>query len=477
MRSMLTILCLFASSAHAVPGQFTHQGRLLADDGTPMTGEATITFRVINEETGGDTLWSETQTVPLTNGFYAAVLGADETENPLDTDVLQQAPVWLELQLDGEPAMFPRSPVHAVPYATISTVAGSVSGGSVNATEIAVDGTPVVDGSGNWVGPAPTIQWDDIEGMPEDFEDGTDDESDSFDALAVSCEAGDIPVLDAGSGMWVCGWDNDSLADIACTEGQLIKWSDDALGFVCAEDADTVLTAEQVDDIVADNGYAMAADVFSGSYDDLADKPSLFSGSFEDLSDVPGWLSDGDDNDQLSEAEVDAMVADNGYAMAADVFSGSFADLADTPAIFTGSFADLTGVPEDLADGDDNTQLSEDEVDAMVADNGYASDASLTDAVSDILAELDVLKAQVETLEASSTSADTPLYRLAKGCLSGPGWNHPYNSGDTLTLESSCVTLALRYHTNYWDCNGTSTSASPSTCANELVGHIVLAAP
>ena len=90
MRSMLTILCLFSSSAHAVPGQFTHQGRLLADDGTPLTGEATITFRVTNEETGGDTLWSETQTVPLTNGFYAAVLGADEAGNPLDTDVLQQ---------------------------------------------------------------------------------------------------------------------------------------------------------------------------------------------------------------------------------------------------------------------------------------------------------------------------------------------------------------------------------------------------
>ena len=175
MRSMLTILCLFASSAHAVPGQFTHQGRLLADDGTPMTGEATITFRVINAETGGTELWKETQTVALTNGFYAAVLGADEAGNPLDTTVLQQAPVWLELQLDGKPAMFPRSPVHAVPYATISTVAGSVSGGPVNATEIAVDGTPVVDGSGNWVGPAPTVQWDDIEGMPEDFEDGTDD--------------------------------------------------------------------------------------------------------------------------------------------------------------------------------------------------------------------------------------------------------------------------------------------------------------
>ena len=122
MRSLLTILCLFASSAHAVPGQFTHQGRILNDDGTPITGEATITFRVINAETGGVILWKETQTITLTNGFYATVLGAEEDENPLDTSVLQQAPVWLELQLAGKGAMYPRNPIHAVPYATISTV-------------------------------------------------------------------------------------------------------------------------------------------------------------------------------------------------------------------------------------------------------------------------------------------------------------------------------------------------------------------
>ena len=37
-----------------------------------------------------------------------------------------------------------------------------------------------------------------------------------------------------------------------------------------------------------------------------------------------GFPIDGDDNDQLSEAEVDAMVADNGYAMTSDLFSHLF---------------------------------------------------------------------------------------------------------------------------------------------------------
>ena len=122
MRSVLTALCLFASTAHAVPAQFTHQGRLLDADGAPLEGEATITFRVTNADAGGDTLWEEAITVSLTNGFYAAVLGADET-NPLDTNTFAEAPVWLELQLEGEGAMFPRSAINAVPYASMATVA------------------------------------------------------------------------------------------------------------------------------------------------------------------------------------------------------------------------------------------------------------------------------------------------------------------------------------------------------------------
>ena len=245
MRSVLTALCLFATTAHAVPAQFTHQGRLLDADALPMDGEATITFRVTDSESGGTALWEDEITVLLTNGFYSAVLGAG-ADNPLDTEVLAQAPVWLELQLEGEGAMYPRSPVNSVPYATMATVAEEVSGGPVDASEIAVAGSPVINDAGEWVGPAPTVNWADIEGMPEDFADGIDDDtdtdSDSFAALGVSCIDGDIPVWDGIIGEWGCG-------------------------------IDAVLTADEVDSIVADNGYAMASEVFSTSFIDLTDVP------------------------------------------------------------------------------------------------------------------------------------------------------------------------------------------------------------
>ena len=370
MPSMLTVLSLLATTAHAVPGQFTHQGRLLDADGVPLEGEATIIFRVANDEMGGDELWEETITVSLTNGFYSAILGADEDANPLDTDVFSQAPAWLELQLEGEPAMFPRSPIHAVPFATMATVAEEVSGGPVDASQIAIDGTPVVNESGEWVGPTPAVNWSDIEGIPDDFADGIDDDTDtdtdSLAALGTSCLDGDIPV-----------WD-----------GVLMAWS-------CGIDA--VLTADEVDAIVADNGYAMESE--------------LFSSSFLDLTDVPDGLSDGDDNTQLTEADVDAMVSDNGYAMAVDAFSRAFSD--------------LTGIPDGVLDGDDNTQLTEADVDAMVSDNGYAlasETATFDDALAALTAQVASLQTAVEAIEGEADvlnsvviSEDTTLTAAQSG--------------------------------------------------------------
>jgi hypothetical protein len=341
MLATLTTL-LLSQTALAVPSQFTHQGRLLDADGMALEDEVTITFRLTVAETGGDVLWEEPLTVSLNNGFYSAVLGADEDDNPLDTEVLSQAPVWLELQLDGEAAMFPRSPVHSVPYAAMATVAETLVGGPVDAETVAVGGMAVINEAGEWVGPESPVNWSDIEGIPEDFADGVDDDTDtdtdSLAALAMSCVDGDIPVWDAVVEAWACDYDQDTLAGIGCLVGQLIHWSGDSMGWVCADDVDTFLTEEDVDSMVADNGYAMASEVFSSSFGDLAD--------------VPDGLDDGDDDTQLSEADVDGMVSDNGYAMASEVFSSSFGDLAD--------------VPDGLDDGDDDTQLSEADVELFI---------------------------------------------------------------------------------------------------------------
>jgi hypothetical protein len=62
-------------------------------------------------------------------------------------------------------------------------------------------------------------------------------------------------------------------------------------------------------------------------------------------------------------------VANNGYVNTTDTTAWD-KNAADD---FDGAFSSLTGVPADLADGDDDTQLTESQVDGFVSNNGYVN--------------------------------------------------------------------------------------------------------
>ncbi|MEO9872634.1 beta strand repeat-containing protein [Ekhidna sp.] len=126
---------------------------------------------------------------------------------------------------------------------------------------------------------------------------------------------------------------------------------------------DTNLTEAEVDGFVSNNGFLTAADI-SGFDTDASDD---FDGAFGSLSGIPTGLGDGDDDTQLSEAQVDGFVSDNGFLTATDI-SGYDTNASDD---FDGAFGSLSGIPTGLDDGDDDTQLSEAQVDGFVSDNGY----------------------------------------------------------------------------------------------------------
>jgi len=86
-----------------------------------------------------------------------------------------------------------------------------------------------------------------------------------------------------------------------------------------------------------------------------------FDGAFGSLSGIPAGLADGDDNTQLNEGQVEAFI--NGDEAA---FSGWDKNVADD---FDGAFGSLTGIPAGLSDGDDNTQLNEGQVEAFIDGN------------------------------------------------------------------------------------------------------------
>ncbi len=144
MRVSILAALLLSTSAFATPTAVTHQGRLFDSLGAPLGGQHSVQFTLYDAAASGSSLWTETSDVDFTDGYYDVVLGETQA---LDNNVFTGDTVWLGLAIDGGPELT-RIPAVSVPYAIHAELATSVSGGIVDATEIRVDGTTVIDGSG-----------------------------------------------------------------------------------------------------------------------------------------------------------------------------------------------------------------------------------------------------------------------------------------------------------------------------------------
>ena len=175
--TLAALLFLLPSLAWAVPGQLSHQGRLVDSDDVPLEGDHSLHFTMHDAEEDGAIIWEETLDVDFTNGYYSTILGADEEANPLDVEILGQNPLFLSLAVDGGDALAPRHEILSVPYAMMADTCENVSGGIVDASEIRVDGEPVITEGGAWAGPALSVEWSDLSGVPEGFADNIDDDT------------------------------------------------------------------------------------------------------------------------------------------------------------------------------------------------------------------------------------------------------------------------------------------------------------
>jgi hypothetical protein len=103
--------CLLAVAALAqVPAKLGYQGRLKnRATGAPMTGVQQVVFALYKDANGGTPLWSETQQLAFTDGYYATFLNV----NPADFDGADR---WLETSIAGAP-LGPRQRMGSVGYA------------------------------------------------------------------------------------------------------------------------------------------------------------------------------------------------------------------------------------------------------------------------------------------------------------------------------------------------------------------------
>ncbi len=98
------VLAATATAARAdTPTLLSQQGRLLASDGTPVTGTITMSFALYTSGSGGAALWTEAQTVALDDGYFVAILGAMTALPALDG-----TPKYLGITAGSDAEMTPR---------------------------------------------------------------------------------------------------------------------------------------------------------------------------------------------------------------------------------------------------------------------------------------------------------------------------------------------------------------------------------
>lgn len=367
------ISSLLIQSAVAVPIQVNQQGRLLDVDGEGLTGANQMVFMLFDSEENGNIYWSETLTVNFTNGYYSTLLGTDEENNPLDDSVFAQYPLYMEIKINGE-VLSPRHPLASVPYAQIAGVAESVDGGVVNASEVNVNGQPVIDGSGNWVGTAPTVDFMDVANRPPGLDDGDDDtqldqqgvlgyvngsqvnlgansQVDGSDIVTANSFVGYLP-SDLSDG------DNDLLASISCAVGEIISW--DGQGWVCT--SDNTLSYTDIENHLLNNPIDLNIDTTIGGTTIVTsadDSDTLASLSCQNDGEIARYdlvldewycSTDIDTDTVLDQAGVLAHV--NGEALS--LASGTQVNGSDVVTVDTFT----SNLPSDLADGDADTLAS-----------------------------------------------------------------------------------------------------------------------
>ncbi len=179
-RSILALVLAAPAAAAAVPLELHHQGRVFDAVGQPIDGAHDLSLSLYDAPSGGTAVWQETQSLVFDVGYFSVPLGAD-AGNPLDLDLFAGDEMWLGLSVDTGPELSPRVQLRSVPFAfraghaatadvatdalaadhatsadsatsattaDSATTATNLSGGTVDATEVRIDGTVVIDSSG-----------------------------------------------------------------------------------------------------------------------------------------------------------------------------------------------------------------------------------------------------------------------------------------------------------------------------------------
>jgi hypothetical protein len=121
-RAALFATLALPAVAAANPNHLTFQGRVLDALGAPIEGSQSLRFTIYTASNGTGQVWQETDTIPLTDGYFATTLGDGTALTGVDFG----QNLWIALKV-GTAAELPAQPLNAVP----SAFGGGSGGGSV----------------------------------------------------------------------------------------------------------------------------------------------------------------------------------------------------------------------------------------------------------------------------------------------------------------------------------------------------------
>ncbi len=253
MRPIALFGLLLSTTAGAVPLEMHHQGRLFDQLGAPLDGPHDLTITLYDDASGTTSLWTDTYSTTIDNGYFEVRLGTGST--PLDSAVFDGSLLWVGMAIDSAAELPGRLPLASVPYAfradfadaaTTADTATNLDGGTVDATEIRINGTTVIDSTGAITNSS--FDWAALTGIPSDLADGDAFEANT-DLLASVGGCSDGQLLTWQTGAWTCGaamptsipWsmltgvpaglddgdddtDTDTLATLGCSDGNVARF-------------------------------------------------------------------------------------------------------------------------------------------------------------------------------------------------------------------------------------------------------------
>ncbi len=332
MKTLPTIVLVVLASMQLLaqaPLGFNYQGIARQADGTPIS-EQTIGIRIsIVDGPQGDNKFVEEHFLQTNEfGLFTTVVGQGNGNSTLNSVDWALGNLWLQIELDpdnsGGYILMGSQQLMSVPYALFAQQSGqglssgygiAVNNGTIS--NVLPDRPITLTGIGNVqvTGSYPNFT---IDGTAN-----TDADSDPTNEIQSLSKSGNTVSLSNGGGSFtdaVDDADNDATNEIQDLQlaGNILTVTKNGTATTIdlsayLDNTDTQLTETEVDAYIANNGY-LTAEIDGDASNEIqtlslnTNTLSLTSGGSVDLSE---YLDD--TNTQLTEAEVDAFTNDNGY--------------------------------------------------------------------------------------------------------------------------------------------------------------------